>query len=504
MKNLLKPFEWIGKANKWFRGRVRAFNLRMKNRYEPAKLALVAVAVMAIGFAVQLMLPPYLGVSNDGSYDAVLADCGLSRLNPGDADAYFSYYEREYAISSEFHGEGKTAFLLKFFIRAAVFIDTLFTQDLVFDMRFLAGIYGLLYLTASYLLIKAILQRAAFYAEGVALAVVCVLILGDSALVTRFASLYTQPLEWLLLMGIVDSVFAISNKKGHGMGSLCMCAMTILLMTLNPYTALGGIVFSMVLWRLIAMKLGSVMRAACGFMAVLLTAVSVFSFAKLNSEMTLEQKYNQMTRGVLFQAEDPAKALEEFGIEPRYSVLADTYADQNFPVAYMDSSALKEGFFDRYNTKEVLVYYLRHPTALLGLFDIGIQASFAARPGYSGNFEKSVGLPPMAKSQFLTVWSTFKEQTAPKTVGSVFIVVMVLVLLRRRKKDKRSEEIAMSRSLLDVVLFFAAVELCTVLVLTGDSELVRESFLMGAEVDLLIIVFITETLNKTNVIGQEE
>ncbi len=483
---------------------VQRFNASMHDRYKPARLAAVATAVLALGLILQLFVPPYLGVSDDSSFGSVLMDSGLSRLDPQDTSICFNYYERTYLISQKTSPPNTTPWLLRAVVRAAILLDTLCTRDMLFDMRFLALIYGIAYLSVSFLLLRCLLERMPIYSSGVVLAIVGVLIMGDTALVTRFASLYTQPLEWILLIGIVDTTFFTAKKMGRGMAPIVMGLLVMLLMSLNGYMALAGLVFSMVYWRLTGLKVGGGVRAVYMLMAVALTALSMIQVADLTANHSPERKYDQMTRGVLFQAKDPEAALAEFGIEPRYSLLTDTYASQMFPVAQMDSPVLQNGFFDRYDTKEVCIYYLRHPTALLGLFDIGIQNSFASRPDYSGNYEKSVGLPPMAKSPFPALWSTFKAQSAPKTVGSVFILVMIFVLVRRRKRNIQSESVALSRTLLDVVLVFSAVELLTVLVMSGDSELIRESFLMGASIDVLVMIFLMELLQKTKVFGQSE
>ena len=53
-------------------------------------LALMVVLVIAITASITLFVPPYLGLSNDGSFAAVLADTGLSRLDPSDTSAFFN------------------------------------------------------------------------------------------------------------------------------------------------------------------------------------------------------------------------------------------------------------------------------------------------------------------------------------------------------------------------------------------------------------------------------
>ena len=482
---------------------VRRFDSNMRGRYHPARLAAAATAVLAIGVAVQLFLPPYLGMSNDGSFDNVMIDTGLAYLHPEDPDRYFNFYVRIYEITGT-HGEtGTTPGLLRFFVRTAILFDTFFTQDLFFDMRWLAALYVLLYLGSAFLLLKGLLARLHSYAEGLFLTAVYVLILVDAALVTRFASLYTQPLEWILFINIVNAIFAVSRERTRAVGAVALLVAVILLMDVNRYAALAGLVFSIVYWRLAEKRADALARVTYLLMAIVLVMVSVGQTAALVKEQTVDEEYNQMTRGVLFQSTNPEAALAEFGIEPRYSLLTDTYADQSFPVALLDAQALQVGFLDHYSTMDIVIYYARHPMALLSLLDVGIHSSFASRPSYSGNFEKSVGLPARAKSPFPTLWSTFKEQLAPKTVGALLILLMIIVMMRHRKKNPKEDWVELNRSLLDVALLFSLVEMLTVLVMSGDSRLVRESFLMGISIDVLVMIFLTELLYRTKAIGQE-
>ena len=212
-----------------------------------------------------------------------------------------------------------------------------------------------------------------------------------------------------------------------------------------------------------------------------------------------------MTRGVLFQADDPEQALESFQIDPRYSILTETYADQSYPVANPESGVLDADFLEKYTSADVLLYYAWHPLSLLSLFDIGVHDAFISRSDYSGNYEASAGMPARAKALFLSVWSTFKEQTAPKTAGLVLLVGIAFLIIRRRKKtgdDVRDAQERTLTALCAILFLFAAAELLTVLVMTGDSELTREAFLMGCFIDLLSVLFVTEILHRLKIFDE--
>lgn len=504
MKWIVLAMKWIARLWVLAGDAIRRFDHSMRNRYRPKRLALVSLLVIAVLMAYMLFLPPYLGLSNDGSLDAVLADVGLARLDPENKEAYFSYYERTYYIEENAQPPETTPLPLKIMIRLAVALDILLTNDTLFDMRFLAALYMVLYLVLLYPLFLGILQRVPRYSEGLLLAILSVLVFADSTIVVRFASLYTSPLEALALIGLVDIIFVLSRRQKIGAALVLMGACIVVLTAVNQYCALIGIVASVVYWRVFHEQSDLPMRMLSLAMAIVMAVLSVVYTGAMLNRQTRVAKYNQMTRGVLFQADDPTKALAFFGIEPRYSVLTDTYGDQEYPVVLPDDGVLDEGFFDHYSTVDVLGYYLIHPIAMLGMFDRGVHHAFITRSDYSGNYEQSVGLPPMAKTPFMSVWSTFKEQSAPKTAGMVLLLAVVVLVRKKQKTLEEERREARYKELIGVFIVMAVLEILTVLLMAGDSELLRESFLMGMAIDLMSVLFITELLHRTKRIELDE
>ena len=134
------------------------------------------------------------------------------------------------------------------------------------------------------------------------------------------------------------------------------------------------------------------------------------------------------------------------------------------------------------------LYYLRHPIQLLGLFEVGVRNAFFTRTDYSGNYEQSSGMPARAKALFLSIWSTFKERSAPQTAASLLLLVVAFLFFRRKADEKleSGREAASVYTMLSVLLFAAVT--------------VRQSFLMGCLIDLLAIMACTEGLHRLKII----
>ena len=153
--------------------------------------------------------------------------------------------------------------LLRATVRTAIWLDELLTgHDGVFDIRVLAFIYMAIYLAVLFPLLRGVLSRVRMYSEGLVLAVFSVLVFGDTTIVVRFASLYTQPWELILMILLTDAVFLIPWKKDGWLPQMSILLGCYLLMSVNVYCALASMVFSMAYWLILRRKTDVIHQAA--------------------------------------------------------------------------------------------------------------------------------------------------------------------------------------------------------------------------------------------------
>lgn len=291
LRFLMRGLEATKRAFATLRKRIAAFDRRMRKRYRPNRLALVTLAVVAVTMVFTLFVPPYLGLSNDGSLDSVMADLGLARMDPDDDAAYFSYYQRTFRLSSGTARPGTTPVLLKITVQAAMGLDELLTgQDGIFDIRCLAVIYVTLYLAALYPLLCGVLSRVKLYSEGLVLAVFSALVFGDTTLVVRFASLYTQPWELILYVVLVDAVFLIPWKKDAWFSHLMVLGAAVLLVSINPYCSAAILMLSAMYWVLVKRRTDAIYRVAYVLSALVLCVVSVVGIGHMLNSQTKQDK----------------------------------------------------------------------------------------------------------------------------------------------------------------------------------------------------------------------
>ncbi|MFD2881498.1 hypothetical protein ACFTAO_45465 [Paenibacillus rhizoplanae] len=123
-------------------------------RVTPAFVAAFGVLLVTI---ISLFTLPYVGMADNGDYYRIIYSNGLY-FDLSDYDSrYFGYFVKQFGIF-QYYNENSTMVVSSqsLFIKLALFLNKLFFSKEVFDIRFQAVIYTLLYVAAIYLLIEAI------------------------------------------------------------------------------------------------------------------------------------------------------------------------------------------------------------------------------------------------------------------------------------------------------------------------------------------------------------
>ncbi len=492
--------KWI----KRLRDAIAALDTKLDGRKTARLLSLcVCGAVLLIQFLF-LQLPPYIGYSNDGSYASVLADCGLKRLDETDTDSYFNYYERVYLVSPTPYKPNTTPAPIRVLVGAAMGLDELLTgKDGRFDLRTLAAFYMLMYCAALYPFMAYVFRNVRMFSKGLFVALMSVLVFGDISLTSWFASLYSQPIVLICLLLTADCLIGLLGKER--IPPLCpRLAASLVVMTLQtPLCAAFAFVCAVALLTRLGSFSTRPRQAVCVLTAAALVTLSFYGVTVVTSTQTPAQHYNAMTRGVLLQSGDPEETLSEFGIAPRFSVLADTYGEQNYPLVLATAKEALKGF--NYTFTDIAAYYLAHPDSMLRMLDICTKASFLTRSDYFGYFVRSVGLPPKAMEPLMSIWATLKAQSAPASIGILFVllaIIGILFLLGTRAKAAGAPRRREPETLLIAGAIGLGAILQSVLLIlrSGDSEVISGMYVMSFAIDMLIMVDISQILRRINTV----
>ena len=213
-------------------------------------------------------------------------------------------------------------------------------------------------------------------------------------------------------------------------------------------------------------------------------------------------QFHAMTRGVLFEADDPAQVLEEFGLDPSFELLSDASLYDRLPLVTVGEDVVQEDFLRQYTPLDVGRYYIRHPGKFVRMLDIAIKSCFGVRRDDCGNYERSVGLPGGAKSLFWSAYSTFKDRSAPKTVGYLVILLGVACLLfgkgysLRPKRETRGTVILDSFIVMLLVILYQA---GVTIINGGDAAMTQHCFLVCAALDVMTYFVLAQLIHKIKI-----
>ena len=490
---------------------IRGYNHRMKKVYSPAAAALTGTAIVLVMAVVTLFITPFVGVADDGSLNDILLSTGLGYRADDLKTPTGAYATRVFLHSTEKTG-GMSAHLMM--IRAAMWLDDQFTHDLLFDVRFLALLYVILYLPAVFLVLRGIVARVKAASEATFLVILGAAILGDAGMTAYFNSLYPEAMWQILLMYCMGFCLALQHGKETWtyVGLLGLAAAGSAVSLVEAHCAAVGLVLTFFCIRQIMMedktRQTSVMA---GVAAIVIFICAVLSAVGGVSRFTETSKMHAMTNGVLLRSQDPAKTLEEFDIDPRFETLTDTSAYADYPYTLSGNPEIQRDFLSRYTTIDIIIHYVRDPLAYIGLLELGTRAAFQTARAYVGNYESATGLPERARNPLLTFYSNFKGNTLPQTLG--FLVILFAVywgLFRRRRGLQhfvthwtlRERQIMLDTFL--CLLFIGIADISAIVFMSGTAELERYQTLYGVCVDGLLLMFISEILHRLNILGSEE
>lgn len=484
-----------------FSGKRHWLNHYMKQRYSAGRLAAFSVLVGAFISILILFVPSYLGVANDGIGNKKMSESGLKYLESDTESFSNDYFDRVYERTTS-DREGVSSHL--FCIDIAKAMDDFFTKDNLFDIRFLALIYMIFWLPGMYLVIRAALERVSYFTEGTVLAVLGTIMFSDISYITYFNSLYTEGLIFICLLYVAGGALLL-HKEGKRDRLLVVIITTagVILILSEKRCFLAGIILAVFLFSQIRIFKQMNMKMLCLLCSVILLAGSITGIYKCSDEFDENAKFHAMTRGVLLQSTDPEGELANMKIDHSYTVLTDCSLYDEYPIAEISNPLIQNGFLDKYEDGDIMLFYLRHPGALVSMWDLGVKAAFDLRRSYCSNYEESAGMPAMGKSIFWSAWSTFKERSAPKTIGYVLVLTIAFSVMAGKKvfhkRNVRRWEFVYFTVML-MLVFLCMADLSYVIIKSGDSQFIQYNIISGTVMDLLFYYVMAEMLHKLNIL----
>lgn len=479
-------------------------NMRMRGERMPIWAGICAATCCGILAIIMLFVPSVLGVADDGTVTNVIQGAGLAYR--GDSVANPDYFVREYICKNN-QGDGYRS-IQTAIIHLAKQLDYWVSGDRLFDIRFLGLIYLILFLPAIFLIVKATTERLEQFSEMIVVVVAAVIMFADVGYITYFNSFYPEALIFIMLLYLVGAALSLQKESQFDLLWLVVFTLAgILLCFVRRYCFLAGFLCAIFCFMQFGNQKKTQWKAAVILMGSLLVVSSFGSFFLLKSDFKSADKLHAMSRGVLMQSDNPEKALEEFGIDPSYSLLTDISSYDLYPVTTGDNTTLEEGFYDHYDAWEIGKYYIRHPWNMVSMTDLAVKSNMAVRKDNCSNYEESAGMPAGAKSIFWSAYSIYKSRSAPKTIGYLVVLIIVYSVMTGRgfslkKNTNRKNKVYFE--IMVTLTVMALLQTWYVVVHSGEVAFTQYNNQLGMIMDIMLFMVIAEILDKLNILEKGE
>ncbi|WP_019914777.1 glycan biosynthesis hexose transferase WsfD [Paenibacillus sp. HW567] len=467
-------------------------------RLTPASAAALGVLLITV---FTLFTAPYVGMADNGDFFRIIYSNGLYFNLPDYDSRYFGYFVKQFGIY-QYYNENSSMLVSSqsLFIKLAVVVNKLVFSKEVFDIRFQAAIYVVLYVAAVYLLIEAVTYKMS-RKRGMIVAGIAVFIFGDTGYTAYFNSFFSESVVMIMMIFVFASWLLLYRKRYNDYVMLGLFLIsTLILTTSKQQNAPVGMVISVFAVSLIWIRKDRVFRYLTAAAIALMMLAGIATYLNISKEFVNINQYHAMTRGVLMESENPETALKSFGINEQYAILKqNTYYDQ-YGTVDVKADILEKEFYSRYGFVSILKYYVTHPDQMGSILNTAAKSAYTIKPAAMGNYEKSVGKEFRAQSHFFTLYSVLKEKLAPRTFGFILLWMAVITgvympsfVAAVKARNVRS----MQRLMLIVATMLVGLSGIFVSIIgAGDADIAKHEFLFTQSFDLVSFLVLAGVISR--------
>jgi len=361
------------------------------------RLPSAIIIVSAVGvICCQLMLPPVVGLANNGDFGKVLGSFGLGAPREHEhifADTKYNFDPRYFYKA----GFSSSEFIL---VVPALALGAMLSRDGRFDLRYMGFIHSGLFLLAIVLFVPLLadLGRWEQYALGLAV----VFVFGDVAYVSYLNSFYMDVAAYLFLL-LATVLYLRALHWARRVDWILLLVACLLLVTSKPQHAVLGFPIAMLfLAQKVRNRTTQVFYAAAA-LGIIGTAVVCLRHAA-PSDYHARGCFTVLFYQLLPNARDADRTLADAGLDSSWRKYIGKHA-------YMDR-VLEDPEFAKFSQRvsyfRLAWFFLTHPKDAYVALDKSLSDAGRQRPEL-GNFDSHSGLAPRAESQTFALWSTWKR-----------------------------------------------------------------------------------------------
>jgi hypothetical protein len=361
-----------------------------------SRRAVLAAAALILIW--QLILPPVVGVANNGDFGKLVGRFGL-----GTTDV-FQHANTRYTFNDNYRWESGYQSSELLLIVPALAMNRVLSKDGSFDIRIMGVMHGALFLLAVFLFVP-LLDGTRRWAAATA-CVLALALFGDFLYVGYLNTFYGDVAAYLfLLLGVVLYLRAIRWYRRWDVLGVVVCC--ILVTTAKAqYTILAPWMACLVWLKRDILWHGRRRPAIFASVAIVLAASITFRYF-VPQDYSAIGTFNVIFAGILPHSSQPDRDLAELGLDPSYRRWSGLNAfSAETP---MVNGAFVRSFMARTSYRQVAFFYLRHPAVGWSSFLRSLDEAGRIRIPM-GNFDVNSGQAPLAETRSFVVISDAKQR----------------------------------------------------------------------------------------------
>jgi len=365
-----------------------------------------ALAVAAAILAFQILVPPAIGLADNGDFAKITREFGLYPPVDDLEVSAFRYIHLQYNLRPDSHKDTGFHSSEELPIQAALWLNRVVSRRGLFDLRTLGVVHAGLFLLAFALWIGLLGPERAVV--RIALPALALFVLCDVTFSACYNSFYLDAGAFVFLMLAIAALLraVVRRRPADTVLALVCC---LLLVTAKSQHALLAVPLALFLvWEREALwprrpLLGGALAA------LLVVGGGAFGLAEGSPPgYTGPCLFNMIFEGLLPAAQNPSAELASLGLDDSYL----RYKDMD---AYMDRSPMRDprwsrSFLARTSFLRLSEFYVTHPSRAWHVAKLALGEAALGRPPGIGNYDESAGRPPHAQSNAFSLWSTARRK----------------------------------------------------------------------------------------------
>lgn len=441
-----------------------------------------ASLIAALIVVYQCFVPPIVGMADNADFLIIVQNFSLDVAQPYDPDRFFSWIDNRYYYSEE-----PTRVPAPLSSEVVIELPGFVLSNLVsktghYDIRWAGLSHAAIFLLAIYWIFTVMerMPRRRWLAAAITL-----FILTDVAYVAYFNSFYTDAASFVTLLALAACILRFEMNGEPGAKPVYFMAFfAVLFVTAKVQHAILGLpLAAYFFWRR-----ESILKHA-GRRGLALTIAPVLLGMALLAATTVPRYramalYNVVFHYLLPVTPEPVATLRELGLPETYIAHKGTHSFG--PGSVVFDPNFQEQWIRQISFGTLLRYYARHPGIALRMLTKGVAASRVYRTDY-GNFERTSGLPPQARSQAFALWSRWKEwQMKPHPYVHLLFSILPAAFLLVAMHSPRFRKLHAGRPVTYLFVTMALMAL-GVASLSDVLETSRHLFLYNAMQDFILV-----------------